>query len=72
MAAPDDPRIGKLVLLLGILVAAGVPVVAYLWNAVNEVMAGDLFRLAVVVPLLGLFVAFLILLGWQVRRLGPP
>jgi hypothetical protein len=69
MTTDGGPGIGRLVVLLGIFVVVGVPVVAVLWDAVNQVAAGDLGRLVVAVPALAVFAALLIVLAGRIRRL---
>ncbi len=61
----------RLVIVLVLFFAIGTPVVAILWNAVNEVAAGDLGRLAVALPMLVLLAAVLVLFGRQIRELDP-
>ena len=55
--------------LIGVFVLVGVPIVAILWDAVNHVVAGELGRLVIALPALGVFVAFLFVLGNRIRRL---
>ena len=59
----------RLVLLLGVFVAVGIPFVAILWETLNELLAGHIEprRLAVSLPLLAVFVAILSFAG---RALG--
>lgn len=59
----------KLFALLAAFLVAGMVIVAILWDAVNDVSAGDLGRLAVALPVAVVFVAFLIVLARQVGRL---
>lgn len=67
MAHGDAPGVGALVGMLAAFLAIGVPIVAVLWNATNEVAAGQLGRLAVVLPLLVVLAVFLVVFA---RRLG--
>jgi hypothetical protein len=63
----------KLFLFLAVFLVIGAPLVAYLWNAINEVVAGQYGRLAVALPLLAVFIAFLVFFGRLVqRRAGGP
>ena len=55
--------------LIGVFVLVGVPIVAVLWDAVNHVVAGELGRLVIALPALAVFVAFLFVLGNRIRRL---
>lgn len=62
---------GRILLVLAGFLVVGVPIVAVLWHAVNDVAAGNLGSLLLVLPMLVLFVAFLFLFGRQMRRLDP-
>lgn len=61
----------KLVLLLVITAIAGVPLVAFLWETLNVLLAGhvDARRLAASAPVLVLFIALLALLGRLLGRI---
>ncbi len=61
--------IGRLMVLIGVFVLVGVPIVAVLWDAVNHVVEGELGRLVIALPALAVFVAFLFVLGNRIRRL---
>lgn len=67
MARGESPGAGGLVGLLAAFLIIGVPIVAVLWDAINELVAGQLGRLAVVLPLLVVLAIFLVVFA---RRLG--
>lgn len=60
---------GRLALLLGLLVLAGIPFVAILWETLNALLAGHIQprRLLVSLPLLFVFLGILVFAG---RALG--
>jgi uncharacterized membrane protein YfcA len=60
----------RLVLLLGVFVAVGIPFVAILWETLNELLAGHIEprRLAVSLPLLVVFMAILSFAGRALSR----
>jgi hypothetical protein len=60
---------GRLFLLLAAFLAAGVPIVGFLWHGLNQVVAGDLARLVVVLPLAAVLAGFLVLFARTIRRL---
>ena len=62
---------GTLVPFIALFALVGLPLVAYLWETLNELLSGfvDPVRLAVSVPVLVLFVALLVLLARGVQRL---
>lgn len=61
---------GKLMALMALFVIAGVPLVAYLWETLNELMALQArpVRLLIAVPVLLVFAGLLKLLADNVRR----
>jgi sensor c-di-GMP phosphodiesterase-like protein len=64
--------IGRLFGFLAVSLVIGAPLVAYIWDSVNRIVAGDYRRLVVALPLLVLFSAFLALFARQLqRRLEP-
>jgi hypothetical protein len=69
MATDDAPSVGRIVVFLGVFLVVGVPIVAVLWNAVNEIAKGDLGLLAIGLPALALFVVFLVVFARQLQRL---
>lgn len=69
MAERDEPGVGKLLALLAVFLVVGAPMVGFLWDALNEIIAGEYGRLIVFLPVLVVFVAFLLLFGRQVQRL---
>jgi hypothetical protein len=70
MAERDEPGLGKLLGFLAVFLVVGAPMVGFLWHTLNEILAGDDGRLVVFVPVLLVFVAFLVLFGRQVQRLA--
>jgi hypothetical protein len=68
MEASRERGAGSILLFLAVYLIIGILIVAILWNAINEVAAGDLRRLLIAVPMLVLFVAFLFFFGRRVHR----
>jgi hypothetical protein len=65
----------KLTIGIALFVLAGFPLVAYLWETLNQLMGGEVrpARLAMTVPVVLLFAAVLALLsravrGWEAER----
>ncbi len=72
MSADPAKRTGpRIVLLLAVIVLAGVPFVAILWETLNDLLAAkiDPRRLAVAVPLLVVFLVVLSVAGRALSRL---
>ena len=69
MSIDSTPSPGKILPWLALFVVLGMPLVAYLWETLHQVLALHVepVRLLVSVPVLALFVALLWLLG---RKLG--
>ena len=64
--------IGRLFVFLAIALVIGAPLVAYIWDSVNRIVAGEYRRLVVAVPLTVVFLVFLGLFARQLqRRLEP-
>ncbi|GEM_PF-2008987 len=63
----------KTFVLIAVFAAVGTPMVAYLWETLNQLMAlhVDPVRLALSVPVLIVFIGLLILLARAVRRYAP-
>ena len=61
---------GKLMALMALFVVIGVPMVAFLWETVNLLLAlhVDGTRLLIALPLLVVFIGFLVVLARTVRR----
>jgi hypothetical protein len=59
---------GRLFVLLAAFLVVGVPIVAFLWHAVNRLVA-EPGRVVVVIPLALAFVVFLALFARTIRRL---
>jgi len=64
----------RVVILLSVFVALGIPLVAYLWETLNQLLAGHLDprRVLVSVPLLVAFVALLWAGARGLERLAAP
>lgn len=60
--------IGRLFVFLAVALVIGAPLVAYIWDSVNRIVAGEYRRLIVAVPLAIVFFAFLVLFGRQLQR----
>ncbi len=65
----------KLIIGIALFVLAGFPLVAYLWETLNQLMGGEVrpARLALTVPVVLVFAALLALLsravrGWEAER----
>lgn len=60
---------GKIVLLMAVVVLVGLPMVAYLWETINRLLAleFDPLRIAISIPLLAVFLGFVTFVG---RRLS--
>jgi hypothetical protein len=69
VAEPESPRTGRVVAFLAGFLVVGTALVGLLWSAVNHVVAGELGKLAIALPMLIVFVVFLVLFGRQVSRL---
>jgi hypothetical protein len=63
-------RVGQLVGPMALFVVAGVPLVAYLWETMNQLMAGQvsLGRLAATIPAVAVLAGLLALLARAVSR----
>jgi len=74
MTAPDAPRTGLLIAAMAGLVALGFPMIYVLWDALNQVLLGDLasIRWVLVLPVLAVFVAYVYIVARIVRRWERP
>jgi hypothetical protein len=64
--------IGRLFVFLAVALVIGAPLVAYIWDSVNRVVAGEYRRVIVALPLLVVFIVFLALFARLLqRRLEP-
>lgn len=70
MAANANASPGKTLLLMAIFVVVGLPMVAYLWDLLNDLLAfkADPVRLLIGVPVLLVFAGFLKLLARRLRQ----
>jgi hypothetical protein len=66
---PESPGTGRVFAFLAGFLVVGVVIVGLLWGAVNLVAAGELGKLAIALPMLVVFVVFLVLFARQVSRL---
>lgn len=66
MTDESEPRIGKLFGLIALYAVLGIPLVAFLWETLNRVIAGnfDLVRIGLSVPI---FALLLVLLRYMAR-----
>lgn len=73
MAAGNRATLLGLTVLFGLLVVLGIPLVAYLWENLNHVLAGDLGfrRIGAVLGSLVVFAGFLVGIGRVLHRLEP-
>jgi hypothetical protein len=69
MAAPREPSIGRILLLLAVFLLPGIPLVAVAWSAVNDVAAGQLGRLVVAIPATAALAVLLFFFGRRLQRL---
>lgn len=76
MAPPADaPSMGKLVLLMGLLVLLGAPLLGYVWETINELLALEVdgTRVLITLPVFVVLVGVLMLVARTVRRwMGEP
>ena len=62
----------RLFLFLTVAFLIGAPLVAYIWDSLNRIVAGEYRRLLVALPLLVVFIVFLVVFARQLqRRLEP-
>lgn len=62
----------RLFLFLTVALVVGAPLVAYIWDSLNRIVAGEYGRLVVALPLLVTFILFLVVFARQLqRRLEP-
>ena len=59
----------KTFLLMALFVLVGLPMVAYLWETINELLAlkVDLVRIGISIPVLALLIGFLAIVGRRVN-----
>ena len=60
---------GRLFVMLAAFLVVGVPIVAVLWDSINQVFEGELGRLVVALPLAVLFVVYLFVFARSINRL---
>lgn len=60
---------GKIILMMALSVLIGLPMVAYLWETINELLAlhADPVRIGISVPLLAILVGFLVVVGRRIN-----
>lgn len=73
MTQTTEPSYGRLILFMALFVLAGLPLVAYLWETLNELLALHVRpdRLINSIPLLVLFGGLLVFLAGRLRRIMP-
>ena len=73
MAPPPDAPLGKLILWMAAFVVVAIPLVAVLWETLNEVLALqlDTRQLLIALPALAAFVGVLWLLRRRLQRAAP-
>lgn len=73
MSAGDRAKLLGLMVLFGVLVVLGIPVVAYLWENLNHVLDGDLGfrRIGSVLGSLVVFAGLVVGTGKVLHRLEP-
>jgi hypothetical protein len=73
MRTEPTPGASALVPFILLFALVGLPLVAYLWETVNELLSGFVSgtRLLVSLPLLAILVGLLVVLARRVRRLDP-
>jgi hypothetical protein len=61
MPDKEEPRMGRLVGMIALYTVLGIPLVAFLWETLNRVMAGyfDPVRIGLSIPVLILFMVLL-------------
>ena len=69
MSHDTTPSPGRIFPWLALFVLLGMPLVAYLWETLHQILAlhVDITRLLISVPVLGLFIGLLTLLGRKLR-----
>lgn len=82
MTQQSSLSLGKLILGIAVFTAAGIPLVGYLWETLNQLLAGQVnpHRLLISLPLLLLLAGLLVLVSRTVRsweaervdRVSPP
>lgn len=70
MATKTPHAIGRLMAMMALYVIIGTPMVGYLWETLNQILAlqVDLLRLAVSVPVLLAWLGLLYLMARSIRR----
>lgn len=70
MVARVDMSMGRLIAWMALYVIVGVPMVAYLWETLNDLMQlqADTAQVILAVPVLLAFAGWLVLLARRVRR----
>jgi hypothetical protein len=69
MATDEGPSVGRILVVLVPFLVITAPLVAVLWEAVNDVMDGRLARLTLALPLLLVVLVVLVVFGRALQRL---
>jgi hypothetical protein len=74
MAERNEVSVGRRVVVMLAYLIVGAPLVAYLWETLNEILAGDIYapRLLISLPLLVVLIVLLVLLARQGQRWEGP
>lgn len=72
MRAHADIAPHRLFVFLAVALVIGAPLVAYIWDSLNRIVAGEYGRLVVALPLLVVFIVFLVAFARQLRRRLDP
>ena len=74
METQPVPSVGKIIAMMALFVLAGVPLVAYLWETLNHLLAleADPVRLLIAVPVLLVLLGLLALMARLLRRWAGP
>jgi hypothetical protein len=71
MTHDPQPQMGKLIGLIALFTVLGIPLLAFLWETLNRLMAGhfDLVRIGLSVPILVLFAVLLRFMARATQRI---
>jgi hypothetical protein len=74
MSHSETASFARLLAVIALFAIAGTPLVAYLWETLNELLAFqfDPQRMLIAAPVLLVFLGLLLLLARVIRRMEPP
>lgn len=74
MKQRSTPSTGAIIVQMALFVLVGIPLVAYMWETLNQVLAlhFDALRLAIAVPVLAVLIGVLVLMARTIQRWQPP